>query len=74
MHFEIKYHMVRESAARGYITVDCIGTEDQLGDILTKSLRKVKFQELRGRIGLKNLSSTARIRGRMSRINLVCLA
>jgi hypothetical protein len=55
-HIKVKYHMVHESAARCQITVDFIGIEDQLGDILTKSLGRVKFQELCGRIGLKNLS------------------
>jgi hypothetical protein len=51
-HIEVKYHLVQESAARGQISVEFIGTIDQLGDILTKSLGRVKFQELRARIGL----------------------
>jgi hypothetical protein len=54
-HIEVKYHLVCESAARGQISVDFIGTEDQLVDILTKSLGRVKFQELRRRIGLTNV-------------------
>jgi hypothetical protein len=37
-HIEVKYHSVRESAARGQISVEFIGTIDQLGDKLTKSL------------------------------------
>jgi hypothetical protein len=32
--------------------VEYIGTSDQLADIFTKSLGRVKFQELRGRIGV----------------------
>jgi hypothetical protein len=47
--------LVCESAARGQISVDFIGTEDQLVDILTKSLGRVKFQELRRRISLTNV-------------------
>jgi hypothetical protein len=56
-HIEVKYLLVRESAARGQIKVEFIGIGDQLGDILTKSLGKVKFQELRDRIGLINTST-----------------
>jgi hypothetical protein len=51
-HIEIKYHLVRENASKGRIAVEFIGTSNQLGDVLTKSLGKVKFQELHDRIGL----------------------
>lgn len=51
-HIEVKYHLVQESASQGLIAVEFIGTNDQLGDILTKSLSRVKFQELRNKIGL----------------------
>jgi hypothetical protein len=54
-HIEMKYHLVRESVGRGLIDVEFIGTADQLGNVLTKSLGKVKFQEFRERICLKNL-------------------
>jgi hypothetical protein len=43
-HIEVKYHLVRESASRGLIQVEFIGTKDQLGDILTKALDRLKFQ------------------------------
>jgi hypothetical protein len=53
----VKYQLVRESAGMGLIDVELIGTGDQIGDVLTKSLGKVKFQELCGRISLKNVSN-----------------
>jgi len=37
-HVDIKPHFIRENVARGIITVDYIGTEDQLADMLTKAL------------------------------------
>jgi hypothetical protein len=52
-HIEVKYHMVQECAGRGQIEVEFVRTGDQLGDILTKALGMLKFQELRDRIGLK---------------------
>jgi len=49
---EVKYHLVWESADNGLINVDFIRSEEQLGDILTKPLGRVKFHELRTKIGL----------------------
>jgi hypothetical protein len=51
-HIEVKYHLVRESAENGGIKVELIRSEEQLGDILIKSLGRVKFMELRTKIGL----------------------
>jgi hypothetical protein len=46
----VKYHLVQESASNDQIAVEFIGTDNQLGDVLTKSLGRVKFQELCDRI------------------------
>jgi hypothetical protein len=51
-HIELKYHFIREQLEKGHITVDYIDTCDQLADIFTKSLGRVKFQELHARIGV----------------------
>ena len=51
-HIEAKYHFVRESTEKGQINMDFIRSEEQLGDVMTKPLGKVKFHELRARIGL----------------------
>lgn len=51
-HIEVTYHLVRESVEKGKIIVDFIRSEEQLGDILTKPFGKLKFQELRSKIGL----------------------
>jgi hypothetical protein len=39
----------------GRIVLQQVPTGDQLADIMTKSLARVKFQELRGRIGVVNI-------------------
>ena len=51
-HIEIRFHYIRECTNRGLIKIDFIRTEEQLGDILTKSLARVKFEELRLKIGV----------------------
>ena len=52
-HIKIKFHYIRECANRGLIKIDFIRTEEQLGDIFTKSLPWAKFEELRSKIGVQ---------------------
>jgi hypothetical protein len=52
-HIHIKYHFIRDCLEDGSIKASHIATTDQLADILTKSLGKSKFQEMRERIGLQ---------------------
>ena len=56
-HIRIKYHFIRNYLEDESIRADHISTTDQLADILTKSLGKSKFEEMRGRIGLKQITS-----------------
>ena len=60
-HIETKYHYIWKSVEDGKISLEQIPTGDQLADIMTKSLARVKFQELRDRIGIVNI----RLRRRM---------
>jgi hypothetical protein len=55
-HIDTRFHLIREYEAGGQISVQFIRTEEQLGDILTKSLSRVKFQELCVKIGLYGCS------------------
>ena len=49
-HIEIRFQYIQECADQGLIKIDFIQTEEQLGDIFTKSLSRVKFEELRSKI------------------------
>lgn len=60
-HIRIRYHFVRECAAEGRIGIDFVRTEDQLADILTKPLARVKFHEMHGRIGRRNVRINLRV-------------
>jgi hypothetical protein len=59
-HIRIKYHFIRSCLEDGSITADYISTGDQLADILTKSLGKSKFLELRRRIGMEEIKPAAK--------------
>jgi hypothetical protein len=48
----VRYHYIRDCIDRGQLTVEFVRSSDQLADIFTKALGRVKFQELRERIGL----------------------
>ena len=52
-HIDIRYHYIRDCVEEGKIEVNYICTDDQLADILTKSLGRQKFTEMRGRIGVQ---------------------
>eukprot|EP00253_Pinus_taeda_P031943 PITA_31943 len=42
-HIDIKYHYISDMVQQGAIRLQHIGTDDQVADILTKPLGKVKF-------------------------------
>jgi len=54
-HIDTRYHFIRECVGKGDVDVDHVSTEHQLADILTKALPRVRFIELRGRIGIINV-------------------
>lgn len=51
-HIDTRYHYIRDCIEQGVVDVDHVRTEDQLADILTKPLGRVRFVELRSRLGV----------------------
>jgi predicted anti-sigma-YlaC factor YlaD len=74
-HIRIKYHFIRSCLDEESIKAGYINTQDQLADLLTKSLGRVKFQELRARIGMVQFPRRrhTRLKGRMTAISLVII-
>ena len=52
-HIHTRYHFIRDCVEDGRVVIEHLKTEDQLAEILTKSLGRVKFVELSARIGVK---------------------
>jgi hypothetical protein len=46
-HIDTRYHFIRDCVEKGEVEIDHVGTTDQLADILTKALGRVRFTELR---------------------------
>jgi hypothetical protein len=51
-HIDIKYHHIRHDIEKGRLDVDHIRTDGQLADILTKALGRVRFVEMRTKLGI----------------------
>ena len=42
-HIEIKYHYMRDMVYRGAVKLHYVVTKEQIADVLTKQLARVKF-------------------------------
>ena len=51
-HIEIHYHYVRDMVERRAIELEYINTGDQIANILTKALPKVKVDHFKKKLGL----------------------
>ena len=55
-HIRLRYHFIRSCLDEGSIEASYINTTDQLADLLTKPLGRIKFLGLCSRIGMVQLS------------------
>jgi hypothetical protein len=51
-HIEIKYHYIWDMVQRGVVELQYISTDEQIGDILTKPLSRVKYEYFRDKLGV----------------------
>jgi hypothetical protein len=54
-HIRVRYHFIRDCLADGSIKACYINTKDQLADLLTNSLGRIKFLKLCSRSGMTQL-------------------
>ena len=57
-HIEITYHFIRDMVQKGAIKLKHVPTEEQVVDVLTKPLARVRFEYFRYKLGVvqKDLS------------------
>jgi hypothetical protein len=55
-HIRVRYHFIQGCLEEGSIKASYINTKDQLADLLTKPLGRIKFLELCSRTGMFQLS------------------
>ena len=51
-HIDIRYHFIPDIVQRGAVRLNHIGTDEQVADILTKPLGKVKFLIFHENLGI----------------------
>ena len=51
-HIKIKYNYIRDMVQRGATKLQYVSTDEQIADVLTKPLTKVKFEYFREKLGV----------------------
>jgi hypothetical protein len=51
-HIDMRYHFFHECVEQGEVNIDHVSTTDQLADILTKALGRVRFVKLHEQLGV----------------------
>ena len=51
-HIEIKYHYIQDMVQRGAVKLQYVATDEQIADVLTKPLARVKFEYFREKLGV----------------------
>jgi hypothetical protein len=51
-HIEIRYHFIHDMVQRGALKLQYISTDEQVADVMTKPLSRVKFEHFRDKLGI----------------------
>ena len=51
-HIEIKYQYIRDMVEKGVVKLQYVATDEQVADVLTKPLSKVKFEYFKDKLGV----------------------
>ncbi|KAK2353896.1 hypothetical protein QL285_091476 [Trifolium repens] len=51
-HIDIRHHYIRDLVENKVVTLEHVGTKEQVADIFTKALDDVQFEKLRGKLGI----------------------
>ena len=51
-HIKIKNHYIRDMLQRGSLKVQYVAIDEQVADVLTKPLARVKFEYFREKLGV----------------------
>ena len=51
-HIEIRFHYIRDMVQRGVVKIQYVAIDEQIDDVLTMPLARVKFKYFRERLGV----------------------
>ena len=55
-HIDTRFHFIRERIKKGDIILKHVSSQEQWADFLTKSMSKIKFEEMRDQLGVKHIT------------------
>ena len=58
-HIEITYHYIRDMVQRGAVKLLYVATEEQIADVSTKPLARLKFEYFRERLGVLQIEASS---------------
>ena len=56
-NIDVCHHFIRDHQQKGDISIESVGTEDQLADIFTKPLDEKRFCKLRNELNILDFSN-----------------
>nr|XP_009803709.1 PREDICTED: uncharacterized protein LOC104249039 [Nicotiana sylvestris] len=62
-HIEIDCHFIREKIQKGLVKIEYVATKEQLANVLTKGLTRVKHEYLMSNLGVLNVFVSPSLRG-----------
>ena len=51
-HIEIRYHFIQDMIQKGVVKLKYVPKEEQVADVLTKPLARVKFEYFQNKLGV----------------------
>ena len=51
-HIKVRYHYIRDIVEKGVVKLQYLATDEQVADVLTKPLSKVKLEYFREKLGV----------------------
>ena len=59
-HIEIKYHYIKDMVQRGAVKLQYVAMEEQITDVFTKPLARVKFDYFREKLGVLQIEVSSK--------------
>ena len=59
-HIEIKYHYIRDMVQRGAVKLKYVAKEEQIADVLTKPLARVKFEYFKEKLSVLQIEVSSK--------------
>ena len=60
LQYDFKYHYIKDMVQRGAVKLQYVAMEEQIADVLTKPLARVKFEYFREKLGVLQIGVSSK--------------